>query len=682
MALGLGNNLIKGGGSGNADRLSLDLQFAADKTLTARKGPTPVFTRSSTATFVGSDGLIQSAAVNAPRFDHDPLTLACKGLLIEEARTNLLLQSENFGSWQAIGLNTTGTPPYLNVVTAPDGSTSAEKLIATTASSTHQFRRDVTLASGTTYAISVYYKASESNFASIAVYGTANGNNDWVSFFNLSAGSAGTFNGFTSTSITDVGNGWFRCTAIFTATASGTLSVRLGGASGTSFNNQLYAGDGTSGIFLWGAQLEAGAFPTSYIPTTTAALARSADVCSITGSDFSGFYNQSEGSTIVQAAHPVPSAASAMVAYDNDLNGPTARNYLRVGPIARTLQYIISNTTANIISDNVKDTLQHKHSGAYKLDDIVAVFDGAVIGEDSSCVPTVVEKLTIGNQGAGDAALNGHIAAIRYFRKRLSNEKLQTLTRLVPDSDANDYIVSLLATGSTVTPTQQSAINTFVETGKADGWYSSLKRIYLPIWGSAAANAIDLVSRTSGTFVGTVTHGAGYVQGDGSTGYFSTLAPSNTLIATESGFIGTLNKTGFQAPNIVGAASGASTVGTSARSGSGSSGTVPVATWLGANMIRGGIGTEGIITATRHGGSTVSSKRSASGFTEESNTAATTATMGSNNFIFLSSNGFGAFASNEVGAFFLSDGLNATDREGFTLGLKTLWETATGLTLP
>ena len=103
-------------GAINPDGLSLDLAFAADKTLTARKGPTPTFTRASTATFVGSDGLIQSAAINEARFDHDPVTLACKGLLIEEARTNLSLQSgvivDNFG-WDAINVTAavSGTGP-------------------------------------------------------------------------------------------------------------------------------------------------------------------------------------------------------------------------------------------------------------------------------------------------------------------------------------------------------------------------------------------------------------------------------------------------------------------------------------------------------------------------------------------------------------------------------------------
>jgi hypothetical protein len=244
-------NMLGGAGALNADKLALNLQFATDKTLTARKGPTPVFTRASGATQVGASGLI------------------------EFAPENLLLQSENFGTtWTAGQLNVTGTPPYLNVATAPNGTTTAEKLIANTTNSTHQFRQDVTLVGGNTYTISAYYKAQETNFATISIVGVANGSADWVAYFNISASSpaVGFFNGFTSTAIVDVGDGWRRCSVTFTTTASGSLNTRFGGASSTTFNSNFYTGDNTSGFLIWGAQLEAHPTARTYIPTTTAAV--------------------------------------------------------------------------------------------------------------------------------------------------------------------------------------------------------------------------------------------------------------------------------------------------------------------------------------------------------------------------------------------------------------------------
>lgn len=89
------------------------------------------------------------------------------------------------------------------------------------------------------------------------------------------------------------------------------------------------------------------------------------------------------------------------------------------------------------------------------------------------------------------------------------------------DADANAYIAAVEAAGATVTSTQRNAIDDFYVAAKTNSYYTSLKRLYFPIWGVAAANAIDMISLTSGTFNGGVTHGAGFVQGNGTTGYFN-----------------------------------------------------------------------------------------------------------------------------------------------------------------
>ena len=431
MKYALGN-MLNGAGGLNADGLALDLQFAADKTLTARRGPSPILTRTNNvATFVGSNGLIQSAGTDIPRFDHDPVSpFACRGLLIEEGRANLLVQSENLGTtWTSVNLNQTGTPPYLNVATAPDGATTADKLIATTTNGTHQFRQSVTLVSGTSYTISVYFKAAETNFAAISVFGVANGSADWDAFFNISASSpaAGQSLGFTSTSLVDVGNGWRRCSVTFTATASGSLSVRLGGATSTNLNSNSYTGDGTSGFLLWGAQLEAGSFATSYIPTTTSALARSADVCSITGDAFNSFYNQSEGSlacnySIITGFTGNRYAASIEDAIGGTQNGFTLRNtnsstsFIAGAGYASTIGSVTTGVSKHILA----------YSGltefVYVKDSVV----GTVTGSGTRN-PSLPIRMSIG--GLEEAfPLCGHIAAIRYYKKRLQNAKLQALT--------------------------------------------------------------------------------------------------------------------------------------------------------------------------------------------------------------------------------------------------------------
>jgi hypothetical protein len=105
--------------------------------------------------------------------------------------------------------------------------------------------------------------------------------------------------------------------------------------------------------------------------------------------------------------------------------------------------------------------------------------------------------------------------------------KRDNLWPLAYDPDAAAYFEAVATAGGTVSDAQKTAIDTFYRTGKSDGWYSSLKRMYLPIWGVAAPNAIDMIELASGTFNGTVTHAAGYVQGDGTTGYLDPGASGN-----------------------------------------------------------------------------------------------------------------------------------------------------------
>jgi hypothetical protein len=432
MNYSLGNMLGGNNGSLNPDKLSLNLQFAADKTLTARKGPTPTFTRASTATFVGSDGLIQSAAVNAARFDHDPVTLASKGLLIEESRTNLLLQSQTFGTtWTAANLNTTGTPAYLNVATAPDGTTTADKIIGTVAVSTHQFRQSVTLVSGTVYSITCYFKAAEQQFASIAAFGVANGSADWVSLFNISSSpAAGTFNGFTSTSVTSSGNGWVRCTVVFTATASGSLEIRLGGASAASgINPHIYLGDGTSGIFAWGAQLEAGTFPTSYIPTTTASVVRSVDLCSITGSDFTLVYNESEHTLFAEVSAMSHANFGSYLSFDNGTVGEQSALAGFPSPNTTNCFVVDNSTTQASVSRSVTLNQNNKIAAAMKINSFQVTVNNVLGTQDTVGTMPTATIFKIG-RAWNAATISGTYKQIKVFKKRLDNAKLQTLTTL------------------------------------------------------------------------------------------------------------------------------------------------------------------------------------------------------------------------------------------------------------
>ena len=259
------------------------------------------FTRTgNTATVVGSDGYIATINADLPRFDYDPVTLACKGLLIEESRINVILRSSEFdnASWSK-----TQTTVSADSTTSPDGTANADTIIESTAVADNFFiAQSVTkAASATTYTYSVMAKQNGRN---IRLYADGNSNsNKALVDINLSTGEligaasvAGTFTA-ASASVASLGNGWYRCILTYTSDTATTMRMRLFLLDGTS---SIYTGDGTSGVYLYGAQLEAGAFPTSYIPTTTAAVTRNADVATMTGTNFSDWYNATEGTFACQ----------------------------------------------------------------------------------------------------------------------------------------------------------------------------------------------------------------------------------------------------------------------------------------------------------------------------------------------------------------------------------------------
>lgn len=202
------------------------------------------FTRNSTATYFGSDGLLKTAGINQPRFDYDPITRQPKGLLIEEPRSNLLTYSEQFdnAAWTKIG-----TTVVANNTIAPDGSLTADTITFSSGGYIYQTIYP-SFSAGTAYTFSIYTK----NSVRALTWGGATpaGTDAW--------------------SVTSIGNGWYRQSLTRTFTNAGT------GATVQALMNDAYQGTGS--FVYWGAQLEQGAFPTSYIPTTSTQTTRNRDV--------------------------------------------------------------------------------------------------------------------------------------------------------------------------------------------------------------------------------------------------------------------------------------------------------------------------------------------------------------------------------------------------------------------
>ena len=224
---------------------TLNLNFAAAGRLDSRV----TFTRSSTATYVNQIGLIQSAAVNEPRFDYNPSTLAARGLLIEEQRTNLLTYSEDFSN---AAWTTTAVTISANQTTAPDGTVTADKMIGKSSyPGTSWLLQAKTFSAATVYTFSLFVKQSNLRYCYL---GTDNSTNRVV-FFDLQTGTVGNAATGYSGSIVALANGWYRCIVTFDTAVASYANQVLFGQSATA-NSVTYTGNDSDGTFIWGAQLE------------------------------------------------------------------------------------------------------------------------------------------------------------------------------------------------------------------------------------------------------------------------------------------------------------------------------------------------------------------------------------------------------------------------------------------
>ncbi|MEW5680460.1 phage head spike fiber domain-containing protein [Comamonas kerstersii] len=246
-------------------RPSLLLDFANS----GRVDPRIECTRASSATCFGPDGKLRTVAANTPRIDYDPATGKCLGLLVEEARTNLLTHSATFSS--STWIKTRSIISAATVI-APDGISFAEKLSEDTQNGAHYIYKNASFTVGSIYTLSIFAKKSERSVINISSGGTSGTN----ALFDISAGTVLSAGNNASANIRKCGEDWFLCSISFSATNAGSQTCVIGVG-----DNAGYQGDGVSGIYVWGVQLEVGSFPTSYIPTEGAAVTRAADKVSV-----------------------------------------------------------------------------------------------------------------------------------------------------------------------------------------------------------------------------------------------------------------------------------------------------------------------------------------------------------------------------------------------------------------
>jgi len=350
---------------------------------------------------------------NIPRIDYTGGGFG--KLLLEPQRTNLLLYSELFNNayWSSIGI--TITP---NSTTSPDGTLNAQKLTST---SYNSVRRILSVTTSTIYTQSFYVKKDTSNESWVQLL-FAGGTNiqygyriNWTSF--TISKISGAYADPTSVSFTSVGNGWYR----FEMAASSTNNTSVTYAI-------LPDSSATSSIFAWGAQLELGSYPTSYIPTTTTTVTRVQDSAIKTG--ISSLIGQTEGTILLEIpqfiAQPLGTFGAILSVYTSSsdrigficVNSTQINIYIYAGGV---LQLSFIFTPSNGVN---------KMALGYANNDAVVVVNGNVLTTDTSIVVPPSSAIALNNYGFSALAANTSINQVQLFTTRLSNAELETLTTI------------------------------------------------------------------------------------------------------------------------------------------------------------------------------------------------------------------------------------------------------------
>ena len=379
------------------------------------------FTRASTATRVNASGLIETVSSGVPRLDYT--NSSCPKILLEPQRSNIRTNSEDGsgGNW--------GNPYQVTVTTnqttAPSGATTADQVLDTAFNTPHRFEPSFNATSGQAYTLSYFAKAN--TLTQCHIYGFTDNFvfSGQTAIFDLSAGTVVSNSGNGIAKIENYGNGWYRVS--LTLTAGATALGYFG--FGTAKNGVLsYLGNGSS-LYMWGIQLEAGAYATSYIPTTSAAVTRVEDAAYKTG--ISSLIGQTEGTIFFEV--------DKTTRLDNDyrvqISDGTTNNWLFVSvEVGNSIRLYCNVGGVNQFSvyGSVVTSGRHKVAMAYKANDFKVYVDGvAWITQTSGNVPAC-SKFNLGSPAPTVDAANtdSKTAQALVFKTRLTNAQLAEITTL------------------------------------------------------------------------------------------------------------------------------------------------------------------------------------------------------------------------------------------------------------
>ena len=424
MSRGLVNNMLTMNNLGDGSTLSLDFT-----TMGGVLDPRLTFTRSTTATYINSSGYVTSAAINAPRFDYSPTNIGQpRGLLIEGSSINYMLQSVTLDPHNVIAMRTISTAS----ITDPEGTTTKARIIAADGTTGYHARHLATTAStNTTITISIFAKKNGYKYLFFAEIGSGRS----AVRFDLDDGTTSNSSGagFVSATATQYAAGWWRCSMVVNVTASTSYAWSYVGVPTTGATLGIYGAQytgtntDTDGIYCYGFSVEAGSGASSYIPTGASQVTRNADDCTITGTNFSSWYNPNEGSTLIQWTGG--SGQNNVDGRSHTFLNSTQTHQIFEGSgfalnvYSTTFQAQIGNGIGSLNSTA-------KIASAFKAADFATSVNGSnAVVQSSGTMPTLVDRLSIGSNYLNAGTFKFVcIKQFKYYPVRLSNAQLKSLS--------------------------------------------------------------------------------------------------------------------------------------------------------------------------------------------------------------------------------------------------------------
>jgi hypothetical protein len=349
------------------------------------------FTRASTATRVNASGLIEAVSSGVPRLDY--LGSTCPKLLLEPQRTNSATFSEQFDNAAFSKYKSTVTA---NDTTSPDGTANADFLVENTDNDEHSLSQTI-VTTNAAWTMSVFAKPNGRDWISLSIVDGTNTRRN--AYFNIASGAVGTTETGMTASIVDYGNGWYRCIATIAVSRATNAAPSIALASAD--NTKVYTGNGTSGAYIYGFQVELGAYETSLIPTLGTSVTRVADAAHKTG--IGSLFGASAGTIYFETTYYPESntgsgerwvyaqgATSAdYIRLWQDVTGGTKRIRALVGTGGVQQVNISALATALGLSDTEPRTI--KFAFAYANNDFRMYVNGNKQEDTAGTAPTITE---------------------------------------------------------------------------------------------------------------------------------------------------------------------------------------------------------------------------------------------------------------------------------------------------